>query len=282
LLLDETNNLYVDEGYIFLRAKALASRINVWNSNASHRRVRYAIVIGGNQFSHNPASVENEAVEVWNQFVNTVDGGVDNYYYLDGKPLLVDYCPRADQDAWTGWTGAKPYAGRFSLRWASSPAGVDNYGWEIRDGSIPGEEVTIVMPGWNNKGAEPVPREHGFYYSERSWEVVLATPRLPRIVVINSFNEYAEETAVAPADTSQVSGATERWTDRSGRTNDFMYWDMTVSYIQSLRSGGHLEYQRRAWAMALAQAIPFAILSVAILVFVRRVHPVHRGDSVSA
>nr|MDO8088798.1 hypothetical protein [Candidatus Sigynarchaeum springense] len=65
LLLDETNNLYVEEGYIYLRAKALASRIDAWNGNASHRPIRYALAIGSNQFSHDPASLEWEAGEVW-------------------------------------------------------------------------------------------------------------------------------------------------------------------------------------------------------------------------
>jgi hypothetical protein len=98
LLLDETNNLYVDQGYIFNRAKVLASRINAWNSNPYNPPLRYAIVTGGIQFSHNPSTLEFEASEVWEQFVDTVDGGEKNYYYLDGKPLLVEllppYCPR--------------------------------------------------------------------------------------------------------------------------------------------------------------------------------------------
>ncbi len=271
LLLDETNNLYVDEGYIFLRAKALASRIDAWNSNASHRPIRYALVIGANQFSHNPASLEAEAGEVWRQFANTTDGGVDNYYYLDGKPLLVNYCGQSDQTAWQQWTGAKANVDKFTLRWAHSPAGANNYGWEIREGSVPGDEVMLVMPGWNNnKGAKPVSRQHGFLYAKHSWEVVLAMPRLPRAVVINSFNEYAEETAVAPADTSLVSGATELWTNAAGEVDPFMYWDMTTSYIQLLRGGGHGEYQARAQLISLMEAIPFAVVSLAVIVVARR------------
>lgn len=271
LLLDETNNLYVDEGYIYLRAKALASRINAWNNNASHRPIQYAIAIGGIQFSHDPASLEYEAGEVWRQFVNTTDGGEKNYYHLDGKPLLVTYCLPSDQESWEGYAGLKANGDKFALRWAHSPAGANNYGWEIRERSIPGEEVTIVMPGWNNnKGATPVSRQHGFFYAAYSWDIIFITPRLPRVVIINSFNEYAEETAVAPADTSLVSGATEPWIDAAGNLDPFMYWEMTISFIQLLRDGGHAAYQGRIQLLLALQAIPFAIASLVVVISTKR------------
>lgn len=271
LLLDETNNLYVDEGYIYLRAKALASRIDAWNDNASHRPIRYALAIGANQFSHDPASLESEAGEVWQKFVNTTEGGEQNYYHVDGKPLLVNYCPPSDQDSWQVWTGSKANVDKFSLRWAHSPAAANNYGWEIREQSIPGDEIMIVMPGWNNnKGARPVSRQHGFFYAAHSWDIVLAMPRLPRVVVINSFNEFAEETAVAPADTSLVSGATEPWINITGSVDPFMYWRMTTSYIQLLRDGGHAASQERIQLLRALQAIPFAIASLVVIVAARR------------
>jgi hypothetical protein len=268
LLLDETNNLYVDEGYIFYRAKVLAQRVAAWNDDPAHRKIRYAIVIGGNQYSHNPATVENEAREVWNQFVNTTEGGPENYYYLDGKPLLVDYCLQTDREAWDSWSGTKHDARRFSLRWAKSPAGPDNYGWEVRSGTVPGEEAMIVMPGWNNnKGATPVSRQHGLYYSAGCWERVLGSPTLPRIVVINSFNEYAEETAIAPADTSRVSGATEPWTGTSGIIDNYMYWAMTRDYMVLLRNGGVTSCQARLVGFGI---ITPTLLSVVLLVIMKR------------
>jgi len=186
---------------------------------------------------------------------------------VNGKPLLVNYCSFSDQDSWQAYTGSKTNVDKFNLRWAHSPAAANNYGWEIREYTIPDEAVMIVMPGWNNnKGAKPVSRQHGSFYAVQSWNIVLATPRLPRVLIINSFNEYAEETAVAPADTSLVSGATEPWIDAAGNMDPFMYWKMTTSYIQLLRDGGHAAYQR--W-IQLLRAIPFAIASLVVVVAAR-------------
>ncbi|MFX0100533.1 MAG: hypothetical protein ACFFCS_13245 [Candidatus Hodarchaeota archaeon] len=238
LILDETNNLYVDHGYIFNRAKVLASRVNAWNSNSSNRPLRYAIVTGGIQFPpNNPATLEFEAGEVWEQFVNTVDGGEKNYYHLEGKPLLVNYCSPDVQDAWRAWEGNKSAANQFTLRWADSSRG-NVYGWEMRSGSVPGDEVMVVMPGWNNnKGAPTTSRQNGTFYTQRCWDEVFATWNKPEIVIINSFNEYAEETAVCPADTSNVVAPTEKWYNQDGVLDADMYWDMTIENIQRLRNG---------------------------------------------
>ena len=271
LLLDETNNLYVDEGYIFLRAKVLTSRIHEWNSNPAHRPIKYAIVIGGNQFSSDPVTLANEAGEVWSQFANTTDGGIENYYHLDGKPLLVDYCSEDQRETWFRWNGSKANAEKFTLRWAKSPAGFNDYGWEVRSGTVQGDETMIVMPGWNNnKGAEPVSRQNGAYYSLGCWEAVLAASRRPRIVVINSFNEYAEETAVAPADTRNVTGTTERWSDRSGAIDNFMYWNMTRMYINCMRSGQPSPNQMQVPVILILTYLPYLVFSIALVGIRRR------------
>ncbi len=262
LLLDETNNLYVDHGYIFNRAKILASRINAWNTDPGNRPLRYAIVTGGIQFSHEPSTLEFEAGEVWNQFVNTVDGGEKNYYHLEGKPLLVNYCPPGVQAAWHGWDGNKTDASRFSLRWADSSRR-DVYGWEMRSGSVPGGEVMVVMPGWNNNKGHPMTsRQNGRFYMQRCWDEVFSTWDKPETVIINSFNEYAEETAVAPADTSNVLEPTEQWLNQDGILDNDMYWEMTVENIQRLRRG----YQSPRIYMFLVQ-VDVLLLVAVILVF---------------
>lgn len=240
LLLDETNNLYVDEGYIFERAKALAARVRTWNANAANRDVKYAVAIGGIQFSQNPATLEWEAGEVWKQFANTVDGGVDNYYHVNGKPLLVVYCTPSNKTAWQNYTGDKTNSGRFSLRWAHSPSEAGTYGWEVRNGTVDHDEVMVVMPGWNNnKGVAPVSRSNGDYYTLSCWDKVLTKASKPQIVVINSFNEYAEETAVAPTDTANVTAPTEKWYNKSGQLDNHMYWNMTKEYINALLNGNY-------------------------------------------
>ena len=90
----------------------------------------------------------------------------------------------------------------------------------------------MVMPGWNNmKGATPVPRNAGRWY-EASWDVVLREKKAPRIILINSFNEYAERTAVWTCDSSRTEEADDRWLDADGKPADDMYWRMTVDNIR--------------------------------------------------
>lgn len=241
LLFDQTNNIYVDDEYIFQRAKTTASRIKTWNSNVNNRNIKYAISIGGNQWTHDPLTMEFEAGEVWNQFVNTVNGGATNYYNLNAKPLLVIYASAADRASWENWTGNKTNTNHFTIRWAISPAAAGNYGWEVRTGTIDNDEVMVVMPGWNNhQGVTPVSRSNGDYYSLSGWEnVMLKTPK-PQIVIINSFNEYAEETAVAVTDTANVVSPTEKWYNKGGLLDNSMYWNMTKNYINQLNNPGYV------------------------------------------
>ena len=59
----------------------------------------------------------------------------------------------------------------------------------------------VVMPGWDNrKGHTPVPRDHGRRYKD-SWKQVFTAKKKPKMIVINSFNEYAENTGVFTAKT---------------------------------------------------------------------------------
>ena len=243
ILMDETNNLYVDDSYIFNRAEAVAARIKVWNSNPANRPIKYAIAIGGIQFNNNPQTLEYETGEVWNQFVNTQNGGTSNYYYFNGKPLIVTYCSQTNEDTWTAWNGDKTNSNQFTCRWAHSPSTSGTYGWELPStGSISNDEIMVVMPGWNNnKGAPTISRNNSNYYSNLCWNNVINRTPKPSIVIINSFNEYAEETAVAPTDTSNVSAPTEKWYNTNGVVDNYLYWNLTKSYINLLK-GGTVDY----------------------------------------
>ncbi|OGX68648.1 MAG: hypothetical protein A2189_01195 [Paenibacillus sp. RIFOXYA1_FULL_44_5] len=238
LLMDETNNLYVDDGYIYDRAVTVSSRINNWNSNPNNRILKYALAIGGIQFTNptDPALLEFEAGESWNQFVNTTNGGTKNYYYLNGKPLLVVYCTPDQQLAWESWTGDKTNSNKFTIRWANSPSTAGTYGWEVRNGTLDNDEVMVVMPGWNNHNDPLVSRANGDYYSLSGWEKVMEKTPKPHTVVINSYNEYAEQTAVAVTNTDNLSATDEKWTDKSGTVDNYMYWNMTKNYINLLRN----------------------------------------------
>ena len=53
--------------------------------------------------------------------------------------------------------------------------------------------------------------------------------------MINSFNEFAEETAVQPSDTAGLTSPSEKWYNQNGQLDPDMYWNMTKQYIAQLR-----------------------------------------------
>ncbi|MHB8143002.1 MAG: FG-GAP repeat domain-containing protein [Thermoleophilia bacterium] len=285
LIFDLTNVIDTNEGYISSRAKAVASRIAIWNASGLHRPIKYVVAIGkmnlvaANGGPVDPQYMEDEAAEVTNCFVvpdsnkcpyGTVAGigGPDNYYYVDGKPLLISYAEYSWRLTWQNSGIDKTNSNQFTVRWlqgetpnsaappSTNPPPSDYglyYGWGYWSGSLPNPDVMVVMPGWNNQhgGYDYVSRYTTtsgspvynywnwgassplrYFYNDLSWQRVLATK--PNTVVINSFNEFAEETAVEPSDTSQVYNAGDQYKTESWPTPDF-FWNMTKQNIQAYR-----------------------------------------------
>lgn len=113
------------------------------------------------------------------------------------------------------------------MRWADNQSRPGYYGWAYDKGTQQDENVMVVMPGWDNrKGHTPVPRNHGEWY-RNSWKQVFTAPTAPKIIVINSFNEYAENTGVHSA-----------LTEYYGDDAPDLYWNMTKQYIKLFREGG--------------------------------------------
>ncbi|MDB4929291.1 MAG: Hemolysin-type calcium-binding protein [Myxococcaceae bacterium] len=246
LLLDETNSLDVDGGYIKARALAVCARIAARRA-ADPATPRYALGVGAIQYTHDPASLEAEAGAVWAEFVQgAACGGAANHAYLNGKPLLVVYAELGDRRRWEAWAGDKSRSARFTVRWMQGilgtagagqcqfPGGANPggpiptadrglyFGWGVLNGTLSNATTMVVMPGWNNHRGCRVGRDGGAFYRAQGWDPTLRSD--PEVAVINSFNEYAEETAVAPTDTSAVAAPTEAWSDPD------LYWNLTVSY----------------------------------------------------
>ncbi len=227
---------FVDNARVVLR------RLKVWND--SHPwKVKYAIAAGSHKDVHGSGSIglcmEEEARDVYDTFRNNPSyGGPDNYYHLDGKPLIVYWgSVKQNRSAWESYEGDKTYGNRFSMRYASDVVS-GNYGWNIYEsGTVIHDEVEVVSPGWGHFTREKPPyvsRRHGDFY-RRCWDTVLKNPR-PRIVMIVAFNDYLENTAVWTADTTNLTDA-DRWCDHDGKQNPGLYWDITKEKIDALRAG---------------------------------------------
>ena len=234
IIMDQTNNIDVDGGYINERSLAVARYIKTYNDSET-RPVRYCSAIGGIQWSQNAKTIEDEAEMLWRRYCEQDFGGEKYHYYLDGKPLLIVYGDGAER-MWAEYDGDKTYADKFTIRWADNNSTPGYFGWAYDKGPVWDGGVTVVMPGWHNRaGHAPVNRKYGETY-KKFWQNILDAEYRPRLIVINSFNEYAERTAVFPAVSNEKTANADKWyKDRSKTEDPYMYWDMTVSYIKRFK-----------------------------------------------
>lgn len=229
VIFDQTNNIDAEGGFINRRALKVARCIKEWN-DAGNRPIRYCSAIGKIQWEKTGKAIEDEAVLLYNRYLKEDFG--DAYYMLDGKPLLIVYGDGGEAlwQEYLAGGGKTKYTDQFTLRWADNQSTPGYYGWAFDKGTKQDNEVMVVMPGWNNrKGHTPVPRDHGAWY-RASWKEVFTAETKPKIIVINSFNEYAENTGVFTAQTELF-----------GNDAPDLYWNLTKEYIKLYREGGYFE-----------------------------------------
>jgi hypothetical protein len=230
-------------------ARAVCRRIKVWN-DAHAWKIKYALAVCTHIRGDDTLglAIEKIAKDVDTNFVNNPDyGGPDNFYQLNGKPLMICYGIRLSQlnAEWPAYTGDKTYGNRFTLRTCTGYADVGEYGWPLplHKGTLLDSEVELVEPGFNvHRPGEVEPRNHGDFYRQ-CWQKVLDNPR-PQIVMIQAFNDYLEESAVWTTDTSKLDETQEKWTDKEGKLQPAMYWDMTKEYIAMLREQQRMTFDR--------------------------------------
>ena len=236
IIMDQTNNIDVDGGYINARSLMTAKVLKEYNDSPEHtHKLRYCSAIGGIQWTRDYATIEKEAKLLYERYIQSDFGSSDYHYTVDGKPLLVVYAGNSgDADGWANYAGDKTYSSRFTLGWANNASEAGCYGWAFDKGTKWHPETVVVMPGWDNrKGAKPVPRDGGRWY-DQSWQVVLDADRSPERIVINSFNEYAECTAIFPALTENYPNMP--YTNPKGDLDPYYYWNLTREYIRRFKA----------------------------------------------
>ncbi len=97
------------------------------------------------------------------------------------------------------------------------------------NGSLSNPVSMVVQPGWNSSNGCIVRRENGSHYAE-DWRRVMSNN--PRQVIVGSWNDFMEDTAVQPCDTSRLPEDQEDgpWASPG------MYWDQTVAGIKAWRA----------------------------------------------
>lgn len=169
-------------------------------------------------------------------------------FYISNGEWIVSFCDYTDRTAIQNWTGDKTNQNKFSIKWGMGRVPDENnnppfadmgqyVGWVGTIGAQSNPDCMFVNPGHNpNNGMSIISRVYdginGGWYTLANWDRVIL--QKPAMVVIASFNEYAEENAVEPADTSLCVAPTEKWYNTNGELDPNFYWDLTVSKINEL------------------------------------------------
>lgn len=258
--------------WIVNNAKLTCQRIANWNQN-NEWKIKYAIAIGTyeaiNDGRPDGMTAELQAKAVYQDFFENEEYGGDNYYQLDGKPLLLLHdWGENDYEKWEIYSGDKTYGEKFTMR-PSQGGELGTYGWQTRYGTVVHDEVELVCAGWGNaSGNASIPRENGAYY-QKNWDVVLDNT-LPRIVMIAAFNDFNERLAVMPADTSlcdESNSPEEQWRDADGNLSPTMYWDMTVDGIKQIRMiNGEIARESSIDSTTWLYVIPVVITTAAVAI----------------
>ena len=228
LLLDDTNNHLADNGNI-------ARHIDACFKTAEEMgRAPRMCLGGGSPLLNND---EPGMVAELNAFYLYAERYPDHFYFLDGKPLCVNF-NLPDRYAWQD-----PH-GRFTMRPAAGhtsegegcPAKelldrVGMYGW-VFDRQYDSSGVYGINPGWSRSHnglsscAPPLSRRQGEHY-RRQW--LEAVKRKPQTIVIASWNDHAEETGIEAVELLEPI-------DGRGEEDPFYYQRITEGYL-ALRTG---------------------------------------------
>ena len=256
LIFDQTNDIDAQNAkgvkWINLNSIKMAKAITEWNKVKGNRQIRYCSAVGtfasvdkatGQAYAPGKKKlnvIEEEAEKLYARYIKREWGSEKNHVYVDGKPLLVVFT--VTQAEWEAYakTHDTPYADKFTLRFAVGHAYDPGlWGWVIPKAQVT-EDVVTINPGWfkDPHPLEKVYRKRGETYKTQ-WETILSSNITPNFIVINSINEYAEQTAIWPADTSDfpANNPVERWLNKDGQEDPYLYWNMTKTYIQKYRNG---------------------------------------------
>lgn len=228
VIFDHTNGIGNDAGTIEQNARSVVATNAKLGVGA---QLKISVAIGHGLWGAKSIEAHKaEADHIWKNYVED-----PHYQKINGKPLLVVYNSiESDKDCF-GCNWDDP---RFSVRRAGGMIDGSNpvlkkyanegiWGWVMKDPLIASPEAITVMPGWDTKhlgrGTTPIDRANGNYYMKQ-W--LFAIKNNPRNIIIASWNDWAEETSIEPAES--VSGP--KWVDSYGTEVPDYYLQITSAY----------------------------------------------------
>ena len=111
------------------------------------------------------------------------------------------------------------------------------WGWAVKYPQARNNETMMVQPGWNTSHLNrphphaPLKRDKGESYM-RQW--LAAIKHKPKNIIIPSWNDWAEETAIEPG--VRIDPTAELWSDYYGEETPDWYLQITTAYT-NLRKG---------------------------------------------
>jgi hypothetical protein len=218
VILDDTNGYYRHDGRFIASVDTFFRELVAFNESHG-TAIEAALAIGYEWYAAGDTELQQRALD----YAYEVSAH-PNYFRLDGKPLLVIYVDPSNSVRPDDRFAVRLASG--SDKWIASPTGV--WGWKFEYPQAVYSEAMGVMPGWDRNhntltGSTPTPRDGGRYYEE-SWDFLIAAN--PRIAVITSWDDWGEETAIAPA---------LDWVDRLGQANPYLYVNMTRDKIRRFK-----------------------------------------------
>ena len=154
IIMDQTNNIDVDGGYINARSLMTARTLKEYNDARTYAQA--ALLLGNRRHTVDARLRDHRKGSklLYERYVQSDFGSSDYHYTVDGKPLLVVYTGNSgDADGWANYAGDKTYSSRFTLGWANNASEAGCYGWAFDKGTKWHPETVVVMPGWDNRKA---------------------------------------------------------------------------------------------------------------------------------
>ena len=223
LLLDHTNGVHNDGGNMASNGDSIVAALDDATGT-----VRQAVAIGAPLWMQKPPDLIGQQAE--DDFIFTHHANIHiSQFILGSLPFLVVYTAPGAGDNWTD--------SRFTIGMATGTASEASpimksrgvYGWVFDEPTITDKRVMGVMPGWSTahlgRNTRPIGREGGSLF-QREW--LRAIHENPDVIMINSWNDFAEETAIEPA--TRGSAGAELWADSYGTECPGFYADMAREY----------------------------------------------------
>ncbi|MCC6647365.1 MAG: hypothetical protein IT374_17555 [Polyangiaceae bacterium] len=251
LLLDHTNGIGADGGGLALAGRSVVAALD------AHPSLRQAVALGscfwGPGVADRPACMATEANLIWSDHSNPA--AHPSAFLRAGAPLLVNYTSPGPYEAWSDPRFTVGAATGRSSEASPGQLSLGLWGWVFDDPTPIHGAVMGVTPGWDTahlgRPTTPLDREGGARFM-RQW--LRAISQNPESIIISSWNDFAEETAIQPA--TRTTASASKWADSWGNECPSFYYEIARAYSLMRWGLPHGAFVREEGATAVWEVLP--------------------------